>query len=373
MGIGSSGAPPLSGAQIEGRISQRVAKTSGYTVVASDRGWVIDCTSGTFTLALTAAATLGAGFHFWVYNSGSGTITIDPNGSETIRTPSGSATTATLAQGNGLHIMCDGSGLSAISATSAGTTYSPVGTTGSIDLTAPVSVTGTVTISSSGRNKSHIVTGTSADYQITIDTSSGWSAGDQILFEMSSALTKKVTIFASASIDGSTTRLMHNKETCTLHWNGTTFRRTAGVTLPFFCKLTDASLQSIANNSGGTTLTLGTAAVDPYSLADTANNRISVPRTGTYRIDAKVSLASGSADITDCQLYLQENTSVIDQSNNATTSDTVYLSTQISGIYSITAGNTIKISLQQVSGGSRVVNTPVSTPVYLSITEIPQW
>jgi len=83
-------------------------KTSAYTVVAGDLGTIINCTSGTFTVALTAAATLGAGFNCWIWNtstSGVGdAITIDPNGSETIDGRS----TLVLQRGEGLQIVCDG-------------------------------------------------------------------------------------------------------------------------------------------------------------------------------------------------------------------------------------------------------------------------
>jgi hypothetical protein len=44
-------------------------KTSAYTVVAGDLGTIINCTSGTFTVSLTAAATLGAGFNCWIWNT----------------------------------------------------------------------------------------------------------------------------------------------------------------------------------------------------------------------------------------------------------------------------------------------------------------
>lgn len=114
---------------LSGPVATRSAKTSGYTVVAADRGAVIDCTSGTFTVSLTAAATLGAGFSVAIYNSGSGTITVDPNGSETIRDPSGSATTKTLSQGAGYIILCDGSGWLVV-ATAAGSASGTVTFTG---------------------------------------------------------------------------------------------------------------------------------------------------------------------------------------------------------------------------------------------------
>ena len=62
----------------------RSAKTSAYTIVAGDKGTLIEVTSGTFTLSLTAAATLGSGWWCYVSNIGSGQITLDPNSSETI-------------------------------------------------------------------------------------------------------------------------------------------------------------------------------------------------------------------------------------------------------------------------------------------------
>lgn len=83
-----------------------IEKTEAYTVVAGDRGDLIDCTSGTFTLTLTAAATLGAGFAFAVRNSGTGVVTIDPNGTELID----GATTLALAGGESCFCVCTGTG-----------------------------------------------------------------------------------------------------------------------------------------------------------------------------------------------------------------------------------------------------------------------
>ena len=91
------------------------ARSGAYTVVAGDRGKLITAT-GTWTLALTAAATLGAGFAVAVRNSGAGVITIDPNASEQID----GATTITLSAGASCILVCTGSawvtvGLAAVS------------------------------------------------------------------------------------------------------------------------------------------------------------------------------------------------------------------------------------------------------------------
>lgn len=80
-----------------------VAKSSNYTVIATDRGVVFVCT-GTFTLSLTAAATLADGFTFAVINAGTGIVTIDPNSTEQID----GANTKDIAAGSWAIVSCTG-------------------------------------------------------------------------------------------------------------------------------------------------------------------------------------------------------------------------------------------------------------------------
>jgi hypothetical protein len=82
-------------------------KTGAYTVVAGDLGTIINCTSGTFTVSLTAAATLGAGFNCWIWNTGTGAITIDPNGTETVDGVD-PTTEFKIGQGTGVQLVCTG-------------------------------------------------------------------------------------------------------------------------------------------------------------------------------------------------------------------------------------------------------------------------
>jgi hypothetical protein len=79
-------------------------KTSAYTVLSTDLGKIINCTANTFSVSLTAAATLGSGFNCWIWNTGTGAITIDPSASETID----GATTLILRQNEGTQVVCDG-------------------------------------------------------------------------------------------------------------------------------------------------------------------------------------------------------------------------------------------------------------------------
>lgn len=99
-------------------LNGKVTKTGAYTVVAADRGKVLDCT-GTWTLSISSAATLGDGFSFAIRNSGTGAITIDPNLSETIN----GLTTFVIGGGEFVIVYCDGIGFSTVGGASA-----PVGT-----------------------------------------------------------------------------------------------------------------------------------------------------------------------------------------------------------------------------------------------------
>jgi hypothetical protein len=78
-----------------------------YTVTAADLGKIINCTSGIFTVSLTAAATLGSGFTCTIWNTSAtvaDAITIDPNAAETID----GVATLILRRGEGLDIVCNG-------------------------------------------------------------------------------------------------------------------------------------------------------------------------------------------------------------------------------------------------------------------------
>ena len=78
-----------------------VAKTATYTATAAD--YLIDCTTGTFTIDLPSAVGI-TGRVYVVKNSGAGTITVDPNSGQTI---DGSAT-ATLIALQSIQIMSNG-------------------------------------------------------------------------------------------------------------------------------------------------------------------------------------------------------------------------------------------------------------------------
>lgn len=87
----------------------RTTRTSNYTAVSNDNGTVTNAT-GTWTLSLTAAATLGSGWWMYLINTGTGVITIDPNGSETID----GFSTLNIFPGQLIQFQCDGSNFNSL-------------------------------------------------------------------------------------------------------------------------------------------------------------------------------------------------------------------------------------------------------------------
>lgn len=80
-------------------------KSAAYTVATSDRGTIINATSGPWTLSLLAAATAGNGFAFIVRNSSAAAITVDPNASEQVN----GQTTQVIPPRSSMLLACNGS------------------------------------------------------------------------------------------------------------------------------------------------------------------------------------------------------------------------------------------------------------------------
>lgn len=80
------------------------AKTANYTVLGADISTVIDCTANSFTLTLTAPATLGASWTFYPKNTGTGIVAITPASGQI-----DGRSTINLYPGEAFLVECDGS------------------------------------------------------------------------------------------------------------------------------------------------------------------------------------------------------------------------------------------------------------------------
>jgi hypothetical protein len=109
--VGTGSIPTLTSTQFttQSFSALTTAKTANYTTAFND--YFIDCTSGTFTVTLQAAASY-QGRVLIIKNSGAGTITVDGNGAETI---DGAATYSLAVQYATIQIMSDGTNWKIIS------------------------------------------------------------------------------------------------------------------------------------------------------------------------------------------------------------------------------------------------------------------
>lgn len=113
--LGTTGTQAAALAALGSLSGSKTVKSANYTVVAADRGKVIECTA-TLTLSFSAAATLGDAFSFIIMNSGSGTVTLDPSGSETIDDKA----TITVAAGKSVLVVGNGAEFYTVGADSGG-------------------------------------------------------------------------------------------------------------------------------------------------------------------------------------------------------------------------------------------------------------
>lgn len=102
----------------------RSARTSNLQITASDKGTLIDITSGTFTQTFAACSTLGDGWWCYIRNSGAGDITLDPNASETID----GLTSFVMYPGEVRLVQCDGTALRSLVLRSAKKVFTASGT-----------------------------------------------------------------------------------------------------------------------------------------------------------------------------------------------------------------------------------------------------
>lgn len=115
--IGSAGTQSASLAALGAILGAgSVSKSGTYSVVAADRGKIIECT-GTWTLTLPDASAVGNGFAVVVANVGTGNITLDPYASQTLDgqttkiVPTRQTVICTAVSGNWITVSGGGSGV----------------------------------------------------------------------------------------------------------------------------------------------------------------------------------------------------------------------------------------------------------------------
>lgn len=248
-----------------------LAKTTTYTAALSDRGKVINAT-GTWTLSLTAAATLTSDWFCALRNNGTGVITVDPNSSETID----GLTTIAVQPGETVWIVCDGSNFVTLGRRSAVPTR-----TETADYTALPDDRGKLIL----MNKATAVA-------LNLTAAATLGAGWWCYVKNINTGTLTIDPNSSETIDGSTTITKAQNQGAIIVCDGSNF-----FSLPLGGGGTTISVailqdQKSSGTAGGTftsgawqTRTLNTEVFDPDGITSLSSNEFTL-QAGKYRITA---------------------------------------------------------------------------------------
>jgi hypothetical protein len=136
----------------------------------------------------------------------------------------------------------------------------------------------------------HKISGTSADYTITLPAAAG-NGGKFIGFRVLAAASasKFYTLDGNSSetIDGATTRVLWAEETAVLLCDGSNWFKVAGKPRPMVCQMYLNNQVGPLANAAVTSIPIDDTGVDNTGgMADEANNRINIKRTGLYLVKA---------------------------------------------------------------------------------------
>lgn len=184
-----------------------LAKTAAYTATLGDNGKVIDCTSGTFTLTLPAAASAGSGYVLGVRNTGTGVITIDANAAETI---DGALTIKLTAKYDSVLLVLDGTGWHRLSSFEISSDRMPV-----------LAKTAAYTLTEADRGR--LIDATSGTWTLTLMAAA--VAGDGFMFAVKTGSgTITIDPDGAEQIDGATTLVLGPNTFAFVICNGSAWR-----------------------------------------------------------------------------------------------------------------------------------------------------
>lgn len=242
-----------------------------------------------------------------------------------------------------------------------------------------LSITGATTATI---NRQHVVTGTAADYTITLPAASGCS-GKFLSFRFGPTLTqlsKLVTLDGNASetIDGSLTRICWAGESVVLFCDGSNWFKIAGKSIPMI-----AGLHLTSNQIGVVTTTVtkiqlnGSDVNNTGMMCDLTNKNIGIVRPGLY--NAYGCAAAQSAPTCNrwiTALYAVVSGSAVAQISEAEASSTAGEPHPLAFMsLNYIVGDSIELRVYHDAAGDQTAQggTLASGACFLNVQEVPQW
>lgn len=230
-----------------------------------------------------------------------------------------------------------------------------------------VTTTATATIS-----KQHLISGTSANYTVTLPAASG-NIGKFIGFRIDNSATKLFTIKGNSSelIDGVNTHIMWAGESATLYCDGTGWQKIAGKTIPMSVVLSRTGASQTIAQSTWVAAIMDTKVAGTSLMFDSVNGRVTIVRPGNYLAVAALYCDANLFGYLNIGLNTPSNTQVIGGGASINTS---VVAGSVTTVYSVVAGDWIVSSAYlNNTGNLGTVAIDTAAPPTTVVTEIPTW
>lgn len=321
------------------------------------------------------------GKRYTIIRVGSATATVTASGSDTLSSPITSSGPTSIVLGrqySAITVVSDGTSKWIIESI----TDTPFNLLAPI-LQSEVAITAATTLTSATFGRMHLISGTSANYTITLPAVSG-NAGQIIGFRVAPmANANRIYTLdgnSAETIDGQTTRLLWANEVAILYCTGSEWTKIGGLTLPMACIMRRTTAQSISNATW-TQIATTTVVTDNTSslsvpLSDTTNGRARIIRPGIYFAAgfASINLITAGSEFNG---GVGKNSGTPADNPNAFTTVSVPASTFAhatgSGYFNCAAADWLGTLCYHNHGSAR--DTRAVSTVYpsLSVIEIPGW
>lgn len=214
-----------------------------------------------------------------------------------------------------------------------------------------------------------------ASAAITMTLADGARIGDICEILIAAASTNLVTIdpAGSTTIDGATTRILHNGETATLRWSGTQWEKVGGRSIPMEAGMHLAANTANSVNAVQTLVALNTMNHDSTGLmVNTAANKITLRRPNPVLVSYKVMISMGanSAILVKSAIKVgATETDAVIQASIANGWSTPGWTKRINGV----AAQDLTLEYYQDSGLTTPFIVGGAPNTFLNVVEVPAW
>jgi hypothetical protein len=258
-----------------------LVSTSSNITLDSSQEIVLASSSSDQTVTIPSASSFIGKKYTIVKTGTSGTVTIARSGSDVFFHPYHGFTETSLTLptvGGSVTLIANGTA-----------TWIVIADTDHLAIKSEISITGSTTLTSAAFGRTHLISGTAANYSINLPAVSS-STGKTITFRVApiASATRWYTLDGNASetINGSLTRLMWADEVACLFCTGAEWVKLWGRSIPVSCILRRTSAQTIAANTWTHIATTTRVEDNTQSMAvpfgNLTSGRAEVVRPGDY-------------------------------------------------------------------------------------------